>query len=158
MQPVSNPDEFSLATSNIQESARLDIAMNGFWGGQSERCFVDVRVFNHYAASNKCSSLSATYKKHENIKRHAYSQRIRLVEHASFMPLVMSATGGLAHEATIFYKRLTSLHLISGEKVMPSHCFTATFLFCCCDLPSLVLGVLGHHPVIMTELHPQWIL
>ena len=121
LQPVSNPDKFSLATSNIQESACLDIAMNGFWGGQSERCFVDVRVFNPYTASNKCSSLSATDKKFENIKRHAYSQWIRVVEHASFMPLVMSATGGLAHEATMFYKCLTSLYLLSGEIVMPSH-------------------------------------
>ena len=31
------------------------------------------------------------------------------IEHASFTPLVMSATGGLAHEATCFYKRLASL-------------------------------------------------
>ena len=52
LQPVSNPDEFSLATSNTQEGARLDIVMNGFLGGESERCFVDVRVFNPYAASN----------------------------------------------------------------------------------------------------------
>ena len=46
LQPVSNPDEFSLATSNTQEGAHLDVVINGFWGGQSERCFVDVRVFN----------------------------------------------------------------------------------------------------------------
>ena len=31
------------------------------------------------------------------------------VEHASFTPLVISATGGLAKEATIFYKRLASM-------------------------------------------------
>jgi len=74
--------------------------MNGFWGGLSQRCFVDVRVSSTliYAASNignKCSSLSATYKKHENIKGRAYGQQIREVEHASFTPLVMpSATGG----------------------------------------------------------------
>jgi len=63
--------------------------MNGFWGSQSERFFIDVRVFNPYAVSNKCSSLSAAYRKHENIKRHhcAYSQWIREVEHASFTPL-----------------------------------------------------------------------
>ena len=42
-----------------QDGARLDVAMNGFWGGQSEKCFIDVRVFNPYAASNKSSSLSA---------------------------------------------------------------------------------------------------
>ena len=45
LQPVSNPDEFFLATSNTQEGACLDVAMNSFWGGLSERCFVDVRVF-----------------------------------------------------------------------------------------------------------------
>ena len=38
-----------------------------------------------------------------------YGQRIRKIEHASFTPVVMSATGGLAHEATYFYKRLASL-------------------------------------------------
>ena len=31
------------------------------------------------------------------------------VEHTSFTPVVMSATGGLAHEATFFYKLLASL-------------------------------------------------
>ena len=41
-------------------------------------------------------------------KKRAYEQRIHEVEHASFTPLVMSATGGLAKEATNFYKRLAS--------------------------------------------------
>ena len=83
--------------------------MNGFWGGRSERAFVDVRVFNPFAPSNAASSLSACYKKHENSKKRAYGQRIREIEHASFTPVVVSATGGLAHEATCFYKRLASL-------------------------------------------------
>ena len=30
------------------------------------------------------------------------------VEHITFTPLVLSATGGMANEATVFYKRLTS--------------------------------------------------
>ena len=34
---------------------------------------------------------------------------IREIEHASFSPLVLSATGGLAREATIFYKKLASM-------------------------------------------------
>ena len=34
---------------------------------------------------------------------------MREVEHASFTPIVMSATGGLAPEATTFYRRLASL-------------------------------------------------
>ena len=71
------------------------------------RGFIDFRVFNPPAPSNSSSSLSSTL--HENIKRRAYGQRIREVEHASFTPIVMSATGGLAHEATVFYKHLASL-------------------------------------------------
>ena len=32
-----------------------------------------------------------------------------MVEHASFTPLVLSASGGLVKEASVFYKRLASL-------------------------------------------------
>ena len=108
LQAVSDPGAFSHATANTQEGARLDIAMNGFWGERTERCFVDVRIFNPYAPSN-AGSMTTAYRRHENIKRRAYGQRIREVEHASFTPIVMSATGGLAPEATTFYRRLASL-------------------------------------------------
>ena len=82
--------------------------MNGFWGGRSEQCYIDVRVFNPYASFN-VSSLSASYKWHENIKHRAYGQRIRKVEHGSFTPIALSATDGMAQEAIMFYKRLASL-------------------------------------------------
>ena len=108
LQPVSS-EEFSLSTANTQDGARLDIVMNGFWGERSEHAFVDIRVFNPFAPSNNTSSLPTCYKKHENIKKRAYGQCIRETEHASFTPVVLSATGGLAHEATFFYKRLASL-------------------------------------------------
>ena len=90
LQPVHNHDEFHLSTSNTQEGVHLDIVMNGFWGSCSKRCFTDVRVFNPLALSNSSSLLSCTFK---NIKHQAYSQRIHEVEHASFTPIVMSATG-----------------------------------------------------------------
>ena len=100
LQPVSQQDY--LASANIQDGARLDIAMNGFWGGRSERCCVDVRMFNPLAASNASSSLASSYRRHEKIKKRAYAHRIREEEHASFTPLVMSASGSLAHEASVF--------------------------------------------------------
>ena len=59
LQPVHNPDEFHLSTSNTQEGARMDIAMNGFCGSRSERCFIDVSVFDPLAPSNSSSSLSS---------------------------------------------------------------------------------------------------
>ena len=75
----------------------------------AERCFVDARVFNPFAPSNSSTSLSSASKKHENIKRRTYGQRIREVEHALFIPIVLAATEGLTHEATIFYKYLAAL-------------------------------------------------
>ena len=54
-------------------------------------------------------SLCATcYRKHERSKKRAYEQRVREVEHASFTLLVLSASGGMAREATNFYKNLAS--------------------------------------------------
>ena len=67
-----------------------------------------IHVFIRFAPSNVASSLSASHKKHENIKR-AYGQQIREIEHALLTPVVISATGGLTHEATYFYKCLASL-------------------------------------------------
>ena len=95
LQAMSDPCAFSHATANTQEGARLDIAMNGFWGRRTERCFVDVRIFNPYAPSN-AGSMTTAYRWHENIKQRAYGQNVREVEHASFTPIVMSVTGGLA--------------------------------------------------------------
>ena len=79
------------------------------FGGRSEYAFVDVHIFNPFAPSNAASSLSAYYKKHENIKKRTYGQRICEIEHVSFTPVVMSPTGGLAHEAIYFFKCLASL-------------------------------------------------
>ena len=107
-QPISG-EVLEGATANSQDGARLDIAASGFWGGRFERSYFDVRVFNPHAASNRQTQLSSTYRRHENVKRRAYEQRIREVEHASFTPLVMSLTGSLDHAATITYKRLGSL-------------------------------------------------
>ena len=83
--------------------------MNGFWGKRFERSFVDVRIFNPHAPTNRLGSLPSTYLKHENEKKRLYEQRVCEVEFASFTPLVLSATGGMAKQATVFYKRLASL-------------------------------------------------
>ena len=63
--------EFSLSTAIVQDGARLDIVMNGFWGGL-ECTFVDVHIFNPFAPSNAAITLSACHKKHENTKKRAH--------------------------------------------------------------------------------------
>ena len=104
LQPVGG-DELSGSSSNTQDGARLDIAANGFWGGRFERTFFDVRMFNPHAPSNRTLRC---YRKHELERKCQYEQRVREIEHASFTPLVLLATGGMASEATVFYKRLAS--------------------------------------------------
>ena len=96
LQPVSN-ETLTGASANRQDGARLDIAASGFWGGTFERTFFDVRVFNPHAPSNRHTQLRSCYRKHEQMKKRAYEQRIREVEHASFTPLVMDLRTKPAH-------------------------------------------------------------
>ena len=96
-------------TCNREDEARLDIRASGFWGGQFERAFFDVRVFNPKALTNRGPTLASTYARHEKEKRRNYQQRVVEIEHASFTPLVFSASGGMAKAAQVFYKRLASL-------------------------------------------------
>ena len=71
LHPVS-PQDFPLS-ANTQEGTCLDIAMNGFWGGRSECCFVDVRVFNPLATSNACCHVNASTKRIRNMLMHSES-------------------------------------------------------------------------------------
>ena len=64
--------------------------MNGFWEGRFERTFVDGRVFNPHASSNRSMSVNKCYIKHEKEKKMAYKQRVREVEYASFTLLVLA--------------------------------------------------------------------
>ena len=108
LQPVT-PDQLDGASANSQDGARLDLSANGVWGGRYEKTFFDVRVFNPIAPSNRGQTPAAAYRKHEREKKRAYEQRVREVEHSSFTPLVLSASGGMGTEASIFYKRLATL-------------------------------------------------
>ena len=78
-------------------------------GGRFEKAFMDVRVFNPSAQSNRRGPLTSVYRRHELEKKRQYDQRIREVERATFTPLVMSVTGGMGKSATVFYKRLASM-------------------------------------------------
>ena len=97
-------ETLSYRTSNYEDGACLDVSAQGFWGDRHDQAFFDVRVFNPLAPSNCRSSLTATYRHHENIKKRSYEQRIREVEHGSFTPIVFSAHGGMAPAAMITSK------------------------------------------------------
>ena len=112
LQPLSG-ETFTARSTATEDNSRLDIAASGFWGGRFERAFFDVRVINPFAPSNRTPQMTSCYRRHEREKRRKYDQRIREVEHASFVPLVMSCTGGAGPSATVFLRRLAAL---SSEK------------------------------------------
>ena len=103
LQPITGEDPTS-ASADFQDGTRLDVAADGFWGSCFERAFFAVKVFNPYAPSNRRPKPSACYRTHEASKKQAYEHQILEVEHASFTPLIFSATGGLGREATVVYK------------------------------------------------------
>ena len=126
LQPLSG-EQLSGASANSQDGARLDVAMNGLWGGRYEKTYLDIRVFNPFAPSNRHSNQSTSYRKHENEKKREYEQRILNIEHAMFSPIVMSCTGGLGRIATSTYKRLASL---LSEKWNQAYSPTMSWLRC----------------------------
>ena len=114
LQPLSGTHR----TAITSDDARLDIRARGFWSAAQDAYF-DVRVFHQNAPSNRSGSLSAAYKKHEDIKKRAYGQRVRDVECGVFTPLVFSTTGGMGREATTFYKRLADMLARKQRKPYP---------------------------------------
>ena len=108
LQPLTG-ETLNHTSANSSDGARLDVAVNGYWGGRFERTYLDVRVFNPLAASNSNTDIAKCYRKHENEKKRMYEQRIREIEHSSFTPLVFSATGGMGRQATAFYQRLAAM-------------------------------------------------
>ena len=107
LQPL-NGESMTHRTAITTDDARLDIRARGFWSAAQDAYF-DIRVFHPNAPSNSSGSISAAYKKHEDIKKRAYGQRVRDVERGVFTPLVFSTTGGMGQEATTFYKRLADM-------------------------------------------------
>ena len=122
-------ESFSHRSAITEDGARLDVAMYGLWGGRFEKAFVDVRVFNPSAQSNCNGTLSSVYCRHEQEKRRLYNQRVRIrgVERATFIPLVLSTTGGMGRSATTLYKRLASM---MAEKRGTAYAVTLNWIQC----------------------------
>jgi hypothetical protein len=112
LQPIDDAVFFH-RTANRDDSARLDIRASDFWL-RGREAFFDVRVFYPIAPSYRHKELAALYKAHENEKKRSYNQRVMEAERGSFTPLVLASTGGIAKEATIFFKRRA--YILSDKK------------------------------------------
>ena len=118
LQPLSG-ERLHLRSAIREDGARLDVAASGVWGSRFERTFYDIRVFNPHVRSNRSSSssLASVYTKHEQEKRRSYEERVREVEHGTFLPLVFSTTGGCGKAASTFFKRLG--HMLADKRKEP---------------------------------------
>ena len=67
----------------------------------------DVRVFNPIAKVYLTSDLPAAYRRNELKKKRVYGRRVRMVDQASFTPLVL-CLGGMGKDSLVFYKRLAN--------------------------------------------------
>ena len=92
--------------TNISDGARLDVSARSLWN-PLERAFVDVRVFNAQAPSNRSlGAITSMYSHHERLKKNAYNRRVIEIDHGTFTPIVLSTTGGMGREAETFFKKL----------------------------------------------------
>ena len=93
VKPQLQPETFAPSTATGNK-VRLDVCARGFWQA-GQMTFFDVRVFNPNARRYAKQELSKTYQLNEKEKERLYNERIMQVEHGTFTPLVMSATGGM---------------------------------------------------------------
>ena len=68
LQPLSG-ESMSRSSAINEDDARLDVAAYGFWGGMFEKAFMDGRVFNLSAQSNRRGPLASVYRIHELKKK-----------------------------------------------------------------------------------------
>ena len=90
-------DEYLQHSTAAGNEVRLDISACGFWQA-GEMAFLDVRVFNPNTKQYANIELSKAYEIKEKEKKKTYNECILQVEHGSFTPLVMLATGGMSCE------------------------------------------------------------
>ena len=93
VEPQLQPETFAPSTATGNK-VRLDVCARGFWQA-GQMTFFDVRVFNPNARRYAKQEHSKTYQLNEKEKERLYNERIMQVEHGTFTPLVMSATGGM---------------------------------------------------------------
>ena len=110
--------------SNIKDGARLDVSARGIWAPLA-RAFLDIRVFNPQAQTNRSKSIPMMYSSHENQKKREYNARVLNIEKGTFTPVVFSTSGGMGQEADKLLKQMANK---ISTKRKENYCHTISFL------------------------------
>ena len=94
--------------ANRANEVRLDIRSRGFWMRQQD-AFFDIRVT--HTKANLLLSLQAMSQLgvHEREKKRQYAERVNMIDHGTFTPLVFSTTGMVGRDGSRFLKSLVNL-------------------------------------------------
>ena len=107
LQPMVGTEDIK-QPKNTSDEARLDVAARGFWI-TGQKAFFDIRVFNPLAKRYVNLNSQRCYEVNEKEKKRHYNERILEIEHASFTPMVYSATGGCGRECRKAIRRLSEM-------------------------------------------------
>ena len=110
--------------SNIKDGARLDVSARGIWAPLA-RAFLDIRVFNPQAQTNRSKPIPMMYSSHENQKKREYNARVLNIEKGTFTPVVFSTSGGMGQEAEKLLKQMANK---ISTKRKENYCYTISFL------------------------------
>ena len=82
---------------------------------------------NPFTPSNRQQLILTIYHQHEKAKRRNYEQRVKEIDHGSFISIVLSATGGIGEAAeTTTYKWL-AFHIGYKTRTIQLYCGLALF-------------------------------
>ena len=92
----------------------------------------------------------------EDAKKQEYGHQVRDIEHGVFTPLVFTSTGGMGHEATVFYRHLADLLATHWGQ---EYCQTINWLRCRLSFALLRCAILcicgrrssAHHPALRPQ-------
>ena len=87
--------------ANVDEEARLDVRARAFWR-DGQRAFFHVMVFDPFAPTHTQTTLQKAFNNCEREKKRQYNQRVILLEHGTFTPLIFTPYGGAGREADNF--------------------------------------------------------
>ena len=104
LEPLSG-EVFVYKSAKIEEEARSDVRVRGFWGNY-RNAFFEFRVFYPHAKSYKSIKPQALYKQIARTRRREYGERVLQCEDGDFTPMILSSSGGMGAEMSIALKHV----------------------------------------------------
>ena len=89
-----------------------------FW--ERQICILRRLVCHPNADSYRDLTPKQIYKKHENLKKKQYAERVMETQQGTFSPLVFTTTGGMADDCVKYHSRLAELIANKKEESYPS--------------------------------------